>query len=56
MELMNFCAEVGKYVSENYELDDGGDLCYNLMEMGVIPKDATVVEAGEIVAQHMEQP
>ena len=57
MELHNgdFCGEVGKRVSEQYGLDDGADLCYNLVESGVICEFMSVDEAARVVAMHIEQ-
>lgn len=52
---MDFCSHVENRVKEQYDLDDGGDLCFSLMEMGVIAEDASIDEAARIVAMHMEQ-
>jgi hypothetical protein len=52
---VNFCDLVEKRVEEQYDLTDGGDLCFNLLESGVIAPDASVDEAARIVAMHMEQ-
>ena len=51
----DFVGEVGKRVKEEYDLDDGADLCYNLVEMGVICEYMSVGQAAQIVAQHMLQ-
>lgn len=51
----NMVAQVEKKVKEYYGLDDGGDLFYNLLEMGVITPEITVEEAVYVVAQHMMQ-
>jgi hypothetical protein len=51
---VNFCTLVGIAVQE-YGYDDGSDLCFNLMEMGVIGEDTTVEEAAKIVAMHLAQ-
>jgi hypothetical protein len=52
---INFCALVGACVEKQYGLEDGDDLCFNLLERGTIPEDASVDEAALIVAQHIQQ-
>lgn len=52
---VNFCQLVADEVERDYGFVDGGDLCFNLLEAGVIPEDATVSQAARIVAQHMAQ-
>ena len=52
---VNFCEIVGKVVLQDYDLEDGSDLCFNLLEMGRIPEDASINEAARIVAQHLMQ-
>jgi hypothetical protein len=52
---VNFCSLVDKRVEEQYDLTDGGDLCFNLLEAGVIAEDASVDEAARIVAMHLMQ-
>ena len=47
--------EVEHRVEEQYDLTDGGDLYYNLVQAGVISITATVDEAARIVAQHLQQ-
>jgi hypothetical protein len=42
-------------VEEQYGLQDGGDLCYNLLDNGTIPESASVDEAARIVAMHLQQ-
>jgi len=54
-KLHKLADEVDKQLEESYGLYDGGDLCYNLVESGVIPEDATVDQAAAITAQHMAQ-
>ena len=51
-----FCELVGQRVEEQYDFEDGADLCFNLMETQVIPKTASVDEAARIVAMHIAQP
>ena len=50
-----FATKVDARVEEQYGIYDGGDLCYNLQESGVIPENATVDEAARIVAMHIQQ-
>ena len=52
---VNFCKLVGRRVEEQFDLDDGDDLCFNLLESGVIREDASVDEAARIVAMHIQQ-
>lgn len=52
---VNFCEIVGDMASIMYGVDDGADLCFNLLESGVISEDATAEQAARIVAQHMVQ-
>lgn len=42
-------------VEEQYGLQDGGDLFYNLLDSGVIPEEASIDEAARIVAMHLQQ-
>ena len=50
-----FTAQVGEHVLDAYDLEDGSDLCFTLLEMDVVRTDMTVEEAARIVAMHMEQ-
>ena len=52
---VGFCQLVGKWALKCYGVEDGADLCFNLLESGVIPEDATVGAAANIVAQHILQ-
>lgn len=52
---VNFCEIVADRVLIMYGLEDGADLCFNLLESGVIAEDATVEQASRIVAQHLQQ-
>jgi hypothetical protein len=52
---VDFCALVDARVEEQYGLTDGADLCFNLLESGVIAEDASIDEAARIVAMHLEQ-
>lgn len=47
--------KVGDRVEEQYDLEDGSDLCYNLIEQGVIDPNQGVDEAARIVAMHLQQ-
>lgn len=55
MKLHEHAKLVDKRVEEQYDIQDGGDLCYNLMDMGEIPEDSTVDESARIVAMRIEQ-
>ena len=50
-----FTDKVDARVEEQFGLLDGGDLCYNLLESGVVREDMGVDEAARIVAQHILQ-
>ena len=52
---VNFCQLVGARVAEQYDVEDGSDLCFNLLESGVISETATVDDAARIVALHLMQ-
>ena len=52
---VDFCDLVEARVEEQYNLQDGGDLCFNLLESGVISEEHGIDEAARIVAMHMEQ-
>lgn len=51
----DFSELVDSRVEEQYGLQDGGDLCYNLIEQGVIDMSKGADEAARIVAMHMVQ-
>jgi hypothetical protein len=55
MVKQSFVQQVDDRVFEQYDVQDGGDLCFNLMEMGVISESMGVDEAARIVAQHVLQ-
>ena len=50
-----FCERVDAAVLRDYDLEDGGDLCFNLLESGVIAESVSVEQAARIVAQHLLQ-
>jgi len=52
---VNFCKLVGDRVAEQYDVEDGADLCFNLLESGVISEEASIDEAARIVAMHILQ-
>lgn len=52
---VDFCDLVDKRVEEQYDLEDGGSLCFNLLESGVISENASIDEAARIVAMHLMQ-
>lgn len=54
-KLHGFSMMVDRRVEEQYGFEDGGDLCYNLLDSGTIPETATVDEAARIVAMHIGQ-
>jgi hypothetical protein len=45
-----FASKVGARVLEQYDQEDGSDLAFNLLEMGVISESMSVDEAARIVA------
>lgn len=54
-ELDAFCDEVDALVEKDYGYSDGGDLCFNLIESGVVKVDDGVQQAAATVAQHIGQ-
>ncbi len=50
-----FCYAVDDIVEIMYGETDGGDLCYNLLEQGVVTLDMSPDQAARIVAQHIQQ-
>ena len=51
----DFCSAVDRAVEEQHDIQDGGDLCLNLIASGVITKSMTINQAAAIVAQHIQQ-
>ena len=51
----DFSERVDKIVEEQYDCSDGGDLCYNLIESGVVDMALGEAAAARIVAQHIQQ-
>ncbi len=49
---VNFCDYVAEIVKRKYGMEDGADICFNLLESGRIPEDATLEEAARIVFHH----
>lgn len=52
----DFCDLVDEKVEREYGLEDGGDLCFNLLESGEIWVSDGVDKAAQIVAQRLLQP
>lgn len=50
-----FCDAVEALVKQQYGVDDGGDLCWSLLEQQVIKLTDTHERAARIVAQHLLQ-
>lgn len=55
-KLHTLATQVEDLVAEDYGVDDAGDLCYSLIESGIISEDATAKEAAEVTARYMLQP
>jgi len=55
MNIHDFCDEVSQLVEDEYDLTDGDDLCFSLIEQGVIDMRDGVKAAARVVAQHMLQ-
>ncbi len=55
MDTNEFCDAVEDLVKKNSGIDDGGDLCYNLIEMGEIWVADGVDAAARIVQQRIQQ-
>jgi hypothetical protein len=55
MNMHEFCHEVGCICEKQYGIEDGSDLCFNLVESGVIEMAQGLDTAAQIVAQHIEQ-
>ena len=52
---MEFAEAVGTLAEEMYGVQDGADLCHNLVELGVIDPACGETEAARIVAMHLLQ-
>jgi len=55
-KLHTLATQVEALVAEDYGIDDAGDLCYNLIDSGIISEDATAKEAAEVTAQYCFSP
>lgn len=55
MDTLEFCKKVDTVASKQYNVEDGGDLCYNLLEQKVIALKDGVLNAARIVAQYYKQ-
>jgi len=49
----DFCHMVDVICTEQYGIDDGGDLCHNLIEMGVVDMTAGTYVAAQQVAMRI---
>ena len=55
-ETLQYCALVNEEVKETYGLDDGGDLCFTLIQAGIVdPVCDSIPTAARVVAQHLAQ-
>ena len=54
-EPMYFIRDVDARVEEQYGIQDGGDLCHDLLASGTIQMSKGVDEAARIVAMHLMQ-
>lgn len=50
-----FASAIGEAVKTDYDLDDGSDLCRNLLMTEVVTTNMSIDMAAQIVAQHIEQ-
>ena len=55
MTKAEFCKLVSEKVNSLYDVEDGGDLCWNLIDLGVVEESAGVGVAAQIVARHILQ-
>ena len=55
MNKIEFCKIVGTLAYDLYDVDDGSDLCYNLIDLDVIDMSTGVEIAARKVAQHSLQ-
>lgn len=54
-QMLEFCAQVEQEVFKQCGSADGGDLCFNLLEQGVIKMEQGVARAAQQVAQYLAQ-
>lgn len=55
MTEQEFCKQVDELAETQYDVIDGGDLCFNLLRVGVVLQSEGVPLAARIVAQHIIQ-
>lgn len=55
MTEQEFCRQVDELAEKHYDVIDGGDLCYNLIRVGVVIQSEGAGVAARIVAQHIIQ-
>jgi len=55
MTKAEFCQQVDELVMTRFDALDGGDLCWNLIDLGVVEISAGVAMAARIVARHIFQ-
>lgn len=51
----DFCDKVEAKCKAEYGIEDGGSLCFNLLEMEVISEEDGVDAAARAVAMHVQQ-
>lgn len=52
-EEVDFCQQVADHVEQLTGYPDSADLCFSLLEQGVIAETATVASAAALVIQHL---
>lgn len=55
MDIFEFSKAVGKAVEQDYGIQDGSDLCFNLVESGDIKISDGIADAARVVAQNISQ-
>lgn len=55
MNKLDFCDAVEVAVQQQFGEADAGDLCWNLLETGVVTPDMGVENAARVVAMHILQ-
>jgi len=55
MNIHAFCDEVDKVCEKQYGVEDGGDLCFSLVESGEIDMEEGTGNAARAVAQRILQ-
>ena len=52
MTILEFCEQVGECARRRYHVEDGADLCFELIGVGAIKMAVGVEVAAGIVAEH----